>query len=68
MTHNKADDDRQIHALAFLRRSNPNEKKFFHTMCQWETVAENNPIIIKAFAGTQGKHNRKGYWHRTLVC
>lgn len=37
-------------------------------MDQWETVAENNPIIIKAFAGTQEKHNRKGYWHRTSVC
>lgn len=68
MTCNNADNDRQIHVLAFLRRSNPNEKKFFNIRGQWETVAEHNPIIIKAFAGTQGKHSRKGYWHRTSVC
>lgn len=43
-------------------------KKFFNIMDQWETVAENNPITINAIAGTQRKHNRKGYWHRTSVC
>lgn len=43
-------------------------KKFLNIMDQWGTVAENNPIIIKAFAGTRGKHSRKDYCHVTSVC
>lgn len=42
-------------------------KKSLNIMDRWEK-AENNPISSKAFAGTQRKHNRKCYWHRTSVC
>lgn len=69
MRSNNAEDDRQIHILVFLRMSNTNEnKQLFNVTGGWETAAKNNPIRMKAIGGTQGKHNREGYWHRTSVC